>query len=61
MDFDSNEVFLSEKIANGLNKNHLRSGDILITRTGANFGQCSLFYAEEQPALATSHTFIPIR
>lgn len=57
-DFDSNEVFLSEKIANGLNKNHLRSGDILITRTGANFGQCSLFYAEEQPALATSHTFI---
>jgi restriction endonuclease S subunit len=58
MDFDSNEVFLSKKIANGLNKNHLRSGDILITRTGANFGQCSLFYAEEQPALATSHTFI---
>jgi type I restriction enzyme M protein len=58
MDFDSNEVFLSEKVATALNKNHLRSGDILITRTGANFGQCSLFYAEEQPALATSHTFI---
>ena len=58
MDSDSNKVFLSEEVANKLNKNHLRSGDILITRTGANFGQCSLFYAEEQPALATSHTFI---
>jgi type I restriction enzyme S subunit len=58
MEFDSNEVFLSEKVASKLNKNHLRSGDILITRTGANFGQCSLFYAEQQPALATSHTFI---
>jgi len=58
MDFDSNEVFLSEKVAKKLNKNHLRIDDILITRTGANFGQCSLFYAEERPALATSHTFI---
>jgi hypothetical protein len=58
MDFDSNEVFLSEKVAKTLNKNHLQVGDILVTRTGANFGQCSLFYAEEQPTLATSHTFI---
>jgi type I restriction enzyme, S subunit len=58
MDFDSNEVFLSEEVASYLIKNHLRSGDILITRTGANFGQCSLYYGEESPALATSHTFI---
>jgi len=57
MDFDSNEVFLSEEVASYLFKNHLRSGDILITRTGANFGQCSLYYGEEKPALATSHTF----
>lgn len=58
MDFDSNEVFLSDEIASKMIQNHLRKEDILITRTGANFGQCSLFYAEEKPALATSHTFI---
>jgi len=58
MDFDSNEVFLSEETANELSKNHLGSGDILLTRTGANFGQCSLFCEENHPALATSHTLI---
>lgn len=58
MDFDSNQVFISDEIARKMIQNHLRKEDILITRTGANFGQCSLFYAEEKPALATSHTFI---
>ena len=58
MDFDSNEVFLPEKVARYLKKNHLLSGDILVTRTGANFGQCSLFFGEEKAAIATSHTFI---
>lgn len=58
MDFDSNEVFLPHNIAVKLSRNHLRQNDILITRTGANFGQCSLFFGEDTLSLATSHTFI---
>lgn len=58
MEFESNEVLLPDEIAVIYKKNHLVDEDILITRTGANFGQCSLFYTEDQKSIATSHTFI---
>ncbi len=58
MDYGSNEVFLDNSIASRIVQNHLSDEDILITRTGANFGQCSLFYSNPIPSIATSHTFI---
>jgi type I restriction enzyme S subunit len=58
MDYDSNEVFLNGEMASRIIKNHLYDEDILITRTGANFGQCSIFYSNSIPSIATSHTFI---
>lgn len=58
MDYSSNEVFLDSSIASRIDQNHLNDEDILITRTGANFGQCSLFYSNSVPSIATSHTFI---
>jgi restriction endonuclease S subunit len=58
MDYSSNEVFLESSVASRIDQNHLIDDDILITRTGANFGQCSLFYSNLVPSIATSHTFI---
>ena len=58
IEYDSNVVFLDESIASGITRNHLKDEDILITRTGANFGQCSIFYSNSQPSIATSHTLI---
>lgn len=40
MDF-SVRVFMSEKLENPLQKNRLEYGDIALTRSGANYGQCS--------------------
>ena len=40
MDF-SVKVFMSEKLENHLQKNRLEYGDIALTRSGANYGQCS--------------------
>ncbi len=40
MDF-SIRVFMSEKLENQLQKNRLEYGDIALTRSGANYGQCA--------------------
>lgn len=53
----SNKVFISNEDADSLLKNQLQNGDVVITRTGANAGDCALF-EEEDRAIASSHTFI---
>lgn len=57
INIESNQVFLSKKNISVLKNNKLRKGDILITRTGANYGQCAVFF-EDVEAFASSHTFI---
>jgi type I restriction enzyme M protein len=58
LSFGVNEIFVPVEVASELSRNRLRQDDILITRTGANFGQCSIFLGENREAIATSHTFI---
>lgn len=57
IDLDSNAVFISEVDAYRLQGNALAHQDILLTRTGANYGQCAI-YLEDTHAIASSHTFI---
>ena len=57
VDLTSNPVFVSDEDAEKLSENVLEYKDILITRTGANFGQCAI-YLEDSKAIASSHTFI---
>ena len=57
IDTDANTVFISAKDAEMLKDNALQYKDILLTRTGANFGQCAI-YLEDCVAIASSHTFI---
>ena len=57
IDLTTNPVYISEKDAESLRDNALHYKDILITRTGANFGQCAI-YLENERAIASSHTFI---
>lgn len=52
-----NPVFISEEDSLSLPNNKVIKGDILLTRTGANFGQCTV-YLEDKEAIASSHTFI---
>lgn len=52
------EIFIDKRIAATLPKNKIKFGDILITRTGANFGQTALYTQEKDEAVVTSHTFI---
>ena len=54
---DSNNVFISATDAKKLSKNLIKIGDVLITRTGANFGQTAI-YNKSKKALASSHVFI---
>jgi hypothetical protein len=54
---DDDKVFVSEKDAASLSKNWIENGDVVITRTGANAGDCALFDSPER-AVASSHTFI---
>lgn len=58
LSFEGKPVYLPNEIAINLPSNRVESGDILLTRTGANFGQCSLFSGEKSEIVATSHTFI---
>ena len=53
----TNKVYISKKDAKKLQKNEILKEDILMTRTGANFGQTCLFN-EDYKAIASSHTFI---
>jgi len=58
IEIEGNELFLNENIASNLTKNRIEFGDILVTRTGANFGQTSLFTDERNKAIVTSHSLI---
>ncbi len=53
----NNDVFVSTSDAEKLNKNIIRNGDVLVTRTGANFGDCAYFNLDESP-IASSHVLI---
>jgi restriction endonuclease S subunit len=57
IDAESNKVYISQEDANKLKGNFIGIEDILITRTGANFGQCDI-YLEREKSVASSHTFI---
>ena len=57
IDLISNPVYISEEDAGRLNENTIHHKDILITRTGANAGQCAI-YLENKEAISSSHTFI---
>lgn len=53
----TNRVLISTEDAGKLTRNRIVKGDVLVTRTGANRGQCAYFDREEV-AIASSHTFI---
>ena len=53
----SNNVFISKGDAKTLGKNKIKFGDVLITRTGANYGQTAIYNLQKQ-AIASSHVFI---
>ena len=57
IDLTSNPVYISEEDAERLRENTIHHKDILITRTGANAGQCAI-YLENSDAISSSHTFI---
>lgn len=58
IDTSSNPVFVPIEVAEKLSNNNLKLYDILMTRTGANFGQTALYMEEIENIIATSHTFI---
>ena len=58
IDLTSNPVYISEEDAERLKENIVHYKDILITRSGANAGQCAI-YLEDSHAVSSSHTFIP--
>ena len=58
IEVESNSVFIPKEVGDKLIRNKLIYGDILITRTGANFGQTALYTNELENAIVTSHTFI---
>lgn len=53
----TNRVLILDDDAAKLTRNRIERGDVLVTRTGANRGQCAYFDREEV-AIASSHTFI---
>ena len=57
IDLTSNPVYISEDDAEHLQENTIYYKDILITRSGANAGQCAI-YLENSDAISSSHTFI---
>ena len=57
IDLTSNPVYISEEDAERLKENTIHYKDILITRSGANAGQCAI-YLEDGHAISSSHTFI---
>jgi type I restriction enzyme S subunit/type I restriction enzyme M protein len=58
IELTNNEIFVSPERVKNLTQNIVENGDILITRTGANFGQATLYTGERENAIVTSHTFI---
>ena len=57
IDLTSNPVYISSEDAEHLRDNVIHYKDILVTRTGANYGQCAIFL-EKGVAIASSHTLI---
>lgn len=57
IDLAVNTVRITRDDARILRDNALQRGDVLLTRTGANCGQCAIFQ-EDMEAVASSHTFI---
>jgi restriction endonuclease S subunit len=57
IDLESSKVYISDEDAKKLNRNQIKYEDVLITRTGANFGQCAIYLYKEK-TIASSHTFI---
>ena len=57
IDLTANPVYISEEDAERLKENMIQYKDILITRSGANAGQCAI-YLENSYAISSSHTFI---
>lgn len=57
IDGESNKVYISKKDSQKLQKNIINKDDILITRTGANFGDCAIYNLDEL-AIASSHVLI---
>lgn len=53
----ANPVYISVEDAERLKENTIHNKDILITRTGANSGQCAI-YLENRDVISSSHTFI---
>lgn len=53
----SNKVYVSRQDATLLPQNQIKPNDVLVTRTGANRGDCACFNEKEE-AVASSHTFI---
>lgn len=53
----SNQVFISKDDAQTLSNNKLVAGDVVMTRTGANAGDCALFNVKID-TIGWSHTFI---
>jgi type I restriction enzyme M protein len=54
---DDDKVFISDEDSKALARNELINGDVVITRTGANAGDCALFSSPTR-GFASSHTFI---
>ncbi len=57
LDF-STEAFISKQIALKVIRNILKIGDVLVTRTGANFGDTSFYYNQRERIFASSHILI---
>ena len=53
----TNQVLISQGDADTLCRNELAADDVLITRTGANRGECAIYDRKER-AVASSHAFI---
>lgn len=54
---NSNDVYISFKDAKTLQNNEIKIGDVLITRTGANYGQTAI-YNRNLKAIGSSHVLI---
>ena len=57
IDTSSNPVFISTSDAEKLERNYIKYKDVLLTRTGVNFGQTAI-YLNNTKAIASSHVFI---
>ena len=57
IDCERNQVFISNQDAQKLRKNIIEKDDILITRTGANCGDCAIYNLDKM-TIASSHILI---